>query len=401
MNEVFAILTFLLATFQITSAQDLVYKPNITNNSVLNKSCKLDSFGDKAVILAAGQSNMARFFTNERGNSSSTVITDLFESELKGKAGFLDVELLNAAYGGSSLSSDFFKDRGNYWVDTTNKSELKPGPRLKSTLEIIQRNKADLDLVLWNQGEADAALTPQYTNKQEYVANLRFVISEFRKASENPNLPIGIITTGRSRSSNDSHGFQEIRQAQYDVAMSDSNVHILASTYDLPLVDHIHYNEEGKKILVQNRLVPKIVSCLVVSGSDSVSGQNSWNSSNPPFVNSAKVNGTKVTLSVINDSTSLVAGRQSWRLFNILDSKGKRLANIRSVSTSGNDTIYLYLDRILTTSNARGAVVYTAYSGQKSYVPAYNNNPIIGIYNGNYPAGLPLVSNGVRLEISD
>jgi hypothetical protein len=271
---------------------------------------------------------------------------------------------------------------------------------LKTAIEIIKKNKNDLDLILWNQGEADAAITPQYTDKQEYYNNLRFVFSEFRKAADNPNLPIGIISTGRSKNSKDNHGFQEIRQAQYNVALADDNVHILGSTYDLPLYDHIHYNTEGKEILIKYRLIPKITNCLGVSGDlNRAASDNSANNGRPPFVSTAKVSNTKVTLNVVNNSGNLVAGRQAWRLFTILDSKGKKLANIRSVTVVGKNTIYLYLDRKLTTKNARGAVLYTAYSGQKSYVPAYDGKPIIGIYNGQYPEGLPLVSNGVKLQL--
>lgn len=373
------------------------YRHNITDNSVFEKSCKLSNFGENIVILAAGQSNMSRLMTNDKGISRI-----LFENELVGKAGFKKASLINVAVGGSYITSDFYPDKVQYWVNTTDQSNYKPGPLLLKAMGEAKNNKADLDMMLWNQGEADSSLVPTYTNKEEYVKGLKYIIQQIRLSAENPNLPIGIISTGRSKLSKDTHGYQEIRQAQYDVANSDENVFIMASTYDLPLVDHVHYSILGREILIKDRLVPKIIECLKNGGSN-IAYSGPLSNYKLPYVisaNATKTNatGTRIILTIANGTNDLIISPRSKKLFSIFDNTGTSVANVASISSNGPNSIFLDLNRRLNYQLIKTSVLYTAFSGQKDFIEASGTVPVMGIYNGVYPQGLPLQSTGVKLK---
>jgi len=124
-------------------------------------------------------------------------------------------------------------------------SQWLPGNELYDALirqvkYVVDPAKADIQGIVWMQGEADAR---DQELADTYQANLESFLTNLRKDLQAEEVAVML---GQIKQPNNNFAYEkQVRQAQKQVAEEDANT-VLIATDDLgKLYDNVHYNSEG------------------------------------------------------------------------------------------------------------------------------------------------------------
>ncbi len=206
-------------------------------------------------FLLVGQSNIGQWFTAADGKPVEDFIRHYLSQHPENEA----VQLFDAAKGGSALlkqsaqmnAVDFEDDvelcrrvQDNYWFDEISE---KFGPAFLKAERSIQKWRGQgiaFDGIIWSQGEADAIHLREEL-AETYCNTLPKVFQRLIWRSGAKALYIQEIGRIDPVTSATISGVDCVRKAQRMQAQHDPRVHIISTTFDLPLRDPVHLTNDG------------------------------------------------------------------------------------------------------------------------------------------------------------
>jgi VCBS repeat-containing protein len=192
------------------------------------------------VVVTMGQSNMNGWLTSQTSLTPDDVFVWkpsatggswvpatgagmlVFAETLRSELGDVPVAVVNGAMNGTRLVSD---GKSSAWADRG------PGTLYQKTLD--QLNAATggrAELVIWNQGEADAG---SGVSEAAYSAALRQLMSDAEAAMGDPAFLVSGLAALQS-------GGSVIREGQASAARSDDDATYIATPLDVELIDTTH-----------------------------------------------------------------------------------------------------------------------------------------------------------------
>jgi len=295
-------------------------------------------FAGNPNVVFIGQSNA------ERLNNATDIA--YFENRYNFyNAGFINMSV--EAYGGSAVLDDNASNSNpqNYWVEEESNGSLADGPRLTKAMSDIANVPS---LFVWIQGEQDATRVIDIAGKKKYREGLEHIFDRLKTISAT-DVVFGICITGRRKNSSKEKGIQLIRQAQHELAKSRDDVIILSETYDLELVDHVHYSQNGQEELL-DRVADSISSYAL--GNGFISG---------PKIKAVNLNSNDKTklLVEIENVQDLKKGSQSDWLFSA--HSGSSRVDVQSTYGISESLLLITLNSPITTA-------FTLHVGNGKYV---------------------------------
>lgn len=201
------------------------------------------------VVAAMGQSNIQRWFRNPSAEGAPENAFQLragrwlpvdgpggraFAGKLSGALG-LPVGIFNAAVGGAPLMPEADKGRG-HWLDEAE------GTFYDRARAMLQTAGGRVELVLWMQGETDAALRVPLARYRDGLCEL---FARIARDFGQPTIVIGELGPHLGSAGRLDDLYDGVRETQREVAAMLDHVHIGATTIDLPLVDNVHLTPES------------------------------------------------------------------------------------------------------------------------------------------------------------
>lgn len=205
---------------------------------------------EKFTIVGAGQSNIARYFTEYDGEAAA-YLEDMVESKLGLESG--TANFVNQAVGSTALleaNANINATHCAYWT-AGSAGSFRDGPCLTAAIDGIKSLVAsgeNIDLILWAQGERDSRFIDNVSERSEYQNGLEYTFRRLRSAAGDPDLKIGIQALGLDQQNINQYGWNAVLGVQNELSNIDgNNVAILARTKNLPMEDRYHLTLEGYK----------------------------------------------------------------------------------------------------------------------------------------------------------
>lgn len=215
------------------------------------------------VFYVSGQSN---------GVGMGQAVADTMAYALKSHYGVDSVGHVKASFSGSPVGvdtsysdwnaesigngeGDCLDQLATKWIQASGNST---DPRLGDYF--IQNYMPDVKVVLWLQGESDAA-NNQYSD--DYEANLKKTIAAYRRIMGKPDLKF-ILLKMNTLINRSTTNVNKINTAMDNIAAADSNVDVIdcfdftVADYDDPPGEELHYNTQGLyklRIKFQNKII--------------------------------------------------------------------------------------------------------------------------------------------------
>lgn len=183
-----------------------------------------------SIYILAGQSNAK--------GSESAIGRELAERDP-------DALLVTVAVGGRTLAQ---KAKEDWNINSEGELYDELITKVQFTVDsvIAQGRQPEIKGLFWIQGEADSG---NIETAQSYQDNLQDLVEEIYKGLEDSSFPF-IIAELRTTSEKTTY-HEDVRDAQYSVAVSNDNV-VLLETESFGLSDDgIHYSSNGKKYLAE------------------------------------------------------------------------------------------------------------------------------------------------------
>ncbi|WP_420391632.1 hypothetical protein [Acuticoccus sp.] len=227
---------------------------------------------DFDVFAFLGQSNAERHFSRASGDTSPGPLgSQVFADTIAAETGVTPT-VIEAARGGSG-SNPLADPRSFWWNLETD----RPGQPLLEAVSAIRATLdagADLDAIIWAQGEDDArAILNDFSNGAEIVdameaATLKVFQYLWARFDDVPIFiqELGTFPEGPGTWLGDPVGaIDAVRDGQDDLIAADGRVYLGASTAGLPDFDTIHFNVETYGIIAE-RLAQSVVDVLSDGG---------------------------------------------------------------------------------------------------------------------------------------
>lgn len=241
------------------------------------------------VVSMAGQSNIYNWSNSQETNTP--VGRDAFNSILSNSAAVYCVGEVVQSYpavGGTSLFKAI--NPAGYWIE----DGLSPSPLSADLFARLDRISADLDILIWDQGEADCHYIDkvgyEWLTKTTYKARLLALFILIK--SRYPRVKIGIGILGRRTSGyTNTGGIQKIVEAQQELIAENSWLFMAYERHDLQVyTDGVHYYDTAYITMGQRaaRRVQQIMG-YPVSGTQG------------PSLISAVRSGTTLTITLAHD----------------------------------------------------------------------------------------------------
>ena len=151
----------------------------------------------------------------------------------------------------------------NFWWDV---DAGVPGPLLVDAVADIQALGTPINGIVWAQGEQDAKSisgeSEVQIDVQRYIDATEAIFDYFRTELGDADLDIYIQQLGATTRSFQ-YGYDEVREAQTQIADADPDVHIAAVTYDIDLADGLHLTAGGYQTAA-SRLAQYVADDLVL-----------------------------------------------------------------------------------------------------------------------------------------
>ncbi len=207
---------------------------------------------DVDFFAIAGQSNAGNMFWYLDDRTDLPQGNETLDNRITQLTGF-NTEIINAAIPASSAYEET-TDRGLFWW---NIAENRPGQVLLDSVQDIRNSLAagaDLDGLIWAQGESDAYSIFYGGDAEGRTANFieaTLQIFNYFRAEFGQDLPIFIVEMGEFEipfelAPGQANAFDLIREAQLQIALNDPNIFIGVETDDLPIyTDGIHFTTPG------------------------------------------------------------------------------------------------------------------------------------------------------------
>ncbi len=230
------------------------------------------------MLIGGGQSNMNGYFRSQVGNDN------LGEAALINE---LDVYwtttrnwVANAARDGSFAlkANDPMDD--NWWYDDV---ATEFGPAMAYWEDVAKACQGKIQAFLWDQGESDSAST-----KTDYKAALLAIFNRMRTAVGTH--PVVVVPIGR-RSDSENTGYNNLREAQRELASENAWIHLAPEKIFQPLSDSVHLTDAGYAAQAP----------LVIRKMMDVLGETVTGGVDGPTITSAVRTGTSIAVTISHD----------------------------------------------------------------------------------------------------
>lgn len=161
-----------------------------------------------------------------------------------------NIAIVGAARGGSAQNADADEGSGNW--DSSGSLQDDAVMAINNAISKLEGEGYDVNFrgVLWHQGDRDAQeIDAGGIAKSDYKTAFENMITSFRDDLNMPNMPFWVFELGQL-DSGDTSGFQDVRDAQNEVALSDVNTSIVSDIQknfpsENKMSDEIHYDQTG------------------------------------------------------------------------------------------------------------------------------------------------------------
>lgn len=288
-----------------------------------------------AVFLVGGQSNVDLWFKH------GSVIR-AFEERMEALTGFDDVVLVDISGGGSAILSDSSVFRAdsqgltpgtpaydaiadNFWINSADNS---PGQNLTAATDTISglvSAGVSFQGMIWAQGEGDSAyLTDTPGDAAAYETSLAQVFGAIRSAAGISDVFIQQLGDQASTSSSKDVGAELVRQAQFNLAQTETDTVLATTISDLPLDDEIHLTRASYEAAARRM-------AEIVSGDEA-----------PLAVSQVRIQGHEITVTVAGGGDNQLVVPTDPAAFRVLlDGVGANVVAINQVGTSSVFTLTL------------------------------------------------------------
>lgn len=275
-------------------------------------------------VIGAGQSNVAYQSSLYSGAGETA-----FEAQTAGLY-LSDNTFTNGATGGTAAHK-LADDGGGHWFDPATGATGGAYTTFLAACDVPGR--ANVNAVLWGQGEADAkAITAGTISKAQYKDAV-LAIFERMRADLGPHVRVYIQMIGTTNVSDaliSPVGLQAVRDTQLELISEYGWIRRAGSPIDLTRADNYHLNQAGyETIAARNAQV-----ILAADGKRDITGTQG------PSISAASYSGSAISISVAHDGGSSLSGAETgtWRV----EDDGAEVA-VSSVSYPNASTITLAL----------------------------------------------------------
>ena len=237
-------------------------------------------------VMSGGQSNKHGFFRSQIGQFNTGEENAIAQMDAYWSAS--ENWLINGAMNGSHAikQNDANADNAsaNWWYDPITDTF---GPRMAYWEEIARAfGVSRIDAFDWDQGESDSV-----SSVTDLKASWLAIFNQMRSIVGDQ--PVIVAPIGR-RSDAQTVAYNNIRQAQQELASENSWIHLAPEKFIYPLADTVHLTDEGYGAHA-TPLMRKVMSVLGESVSGGVDG---------PEVLSAARSGTNITVTLSHSAGS-------------------------------------------------------------------------------------------------
>lgn len=341
-----------------------------------------------------GQSNGRKFVSDGTGTPAST--TRKYSGSAgtawaanTGAASIAFANALTAAQGipiaigdygldGTALLQE--ADTVGYWLNT---AANQPYAKFLAGINSVGGKCAG---IIWDQGQKEGSLSGSVT-KAEYKSGLQTLFARIRTDLGQPNLPMLIAPLGRYTGGSTDAAWQDVRDAQYEVA-AEANNYLALQTYDVELaVDGVHYSTGSNGFLRYGTRVG--LRAKEVLGLTT-------NSRGPYIVSASRINSTTIDVTFALRGGSTITPASGVTILRVVDDAGVNAI----VSTTRLTATKM---RVVVTSAMTGTVIVQAAYGVNPTVTGtiYDDSANTLPLEGTSAAGIAVTRKQATLTLVD